>query len=148
MNIAEKHEDLELKVRTLILDGGNAYIQTSQILALSTLAQLIPLFPTLHRASYAALSSLSLSFLNGRAYCPTDGALLESASRLFAILHFTGGKVGAANLWRKSVDETLVFGWNAFIALRSTFPNEGGKTCTAFFCCLPTSKCMMQVVIN
>ncbi|KAJ7904735.1 hypothetical protein B0H14DRAFT_3421490 [Mycena olivaceomarginata] len=41
------------------------------------------------------------------------------------VLHFTGGKVGAANLWRKSVDDTLAFGWTSFLSVRSTFLVEG-----------------------
>ncbi|KAG6868167.1 hypothetical protein C0993_006835 [Termitomyces sp. T159_Od127] len=102
--IAEKSEDEELRV-----------------LILTTLARLVPLYPTLYRQSHAALSTLVLCFLNGSAPNPTNDSLLKSASRLYTALHFTGGKVGAASLWRKSLDETLIFGWNAFLALRSTF---------------------------
>jgi hypothetical protein len=94
---------------------------------MKSLARLVPLYPTLNRASYPALSSLSLRFLNGSAPNPTSEALLEAASRLYTVLPFTGGKVGAANLWRKAVDETLAFGWSAFLALRTTFPEEGKK---------------------
>ncbi|KAG6903450.1 hypothetical protein C0995_005473 [Termitomyces sp. Mi166 len=106
--IAEKNGDEEIRV-----------------LILTTLARLVPLYPTLYRSSHAALSTLVLRFLNGSAPNPTSDSLLKPASRLYTVLHFTGGKVGAASLWRKSVDETLLFGWNAFLALRSTFLNEG-----------------------
>ncbi|KAG6833947.1 hypothetical protein H0H87_007958 [Tephrocybe sp. NHM501043] len=96
-----------------------------RILILETLARLVPVYPTLYRASHTALSALSLRFLDGSAPNPTRNSLLNAASSLYSVLHFTGGKVGAANLWRKSVDETLAFGWNAFLALRTTFPNDG-----------------------
>lgn len=33
--------------------------------------------------------------------------------------------MGATNLWRKSLDETLAFGWDAFFALRTTFRDGG-----------------------
>ncbi|KAJ7240352.1 rRNA processing/ribosome biogenesis-domain-containing protein [Mycena haematopus] len=106
--LAEKHVDTELK-----------------ILILSTLALIIPLYPTLHRSSHSALSALSLSFLNGNPFKPPSLPLTRTASRLYAVLHFTGGKVGAANLWRKSVDDTLAFGWTSFLSVRSTFLVEG-----------------------
>ncbi|KAJ6515674.1 rRNA processing/ribosome biogenesis-domain-containing protein [Mycena sanguinolenta] len=102
--LAEKHVDTELKV-----------------LVLSTLALIIPLYPTLHRSSHAALSTLSLSFLNGNPFKLPSLLLTRTASRLYVVLHFTGGKVGAANLWRKSVDDTLAFGWTSFLSVRSTF---------------------------
>ncbi|KAH7930701.1 hypothetical protein BV22DRAFT_1000146 [Leucogyrophana mollusca] len=107
ISLVEKQSDLELKV-----------------LSIRTLATLVPLYPTLHRALAAALTALCLQILNGSAPSATDEELLESASRLYAVLHFTGGKVGAANLWKKSVDETLQFSWTAFLALRTTFPEQ------------------------
>ncbi|RDB22742.1 Pre-rRNA-processing protein rix1 [Hypsizygus marmoreus] len=108
IGLAEKHSDDELK-----------------ILILESLTKLVPLYPTLNRASHAALSALTLRFLSGNAPNPTRMPLLEAASQLYSVLPHTGGKVGAANLWRKSVDETLAFGWSAFFALRTTFPTEG-----------------------
>ncbi|KAF9464353.1 rRNA processing/ribosome biogenesis-domain-containing protein [Collybia nuda] len=96
-----------------------------KILILETLALLIPIYPTPHRASYSALSSLSFRFLNGGALIPTSEALLKAASRLYSVLPYTGGKVAAVTLWRKEMDETLAFGWSAFFALRTTFPEEG-----------------------
>ncbi|KAG5650307.1 hypothetical protein H0H81_012674 [Sphagnurus paluster] len=107
IGLAEKHEDEDLRV-----------------LVLETLARLVPLYPTLHRSLYAALSTLSLRFLSGSSPAPTSAALLQAASHLYTSLHCTGGKVGAANLWRKSTEETVAFGWNAFLALRSTFETE------------------------
>lgn len=88
----------------------------------------MPLYPTLNRASHPALSALSLRFLNGSVPNPTSKNLLEAASQLYCVLPFTGGKVAAANLWRKAVDDTLTFGWGAFFALRTTFPEEGEMT--------------------
>ncbi|EDR12335.1 uncharacterized protein LACBIDRAFT_292824 [Laccaria bicolor S238N-H82] len=108
-------------IAALIATAGTQSEVQLQVCALRTLAHLIPLYPTTSRASYPALSSLALQFLNGSALSPTNITLLESASQLYAVLHQTGGKVGATNLWRKSLDETLAFGWDAFFALRTTF---------------------------
>ncbi|KAJ7498714.1 rRNA processing/ribosome biogenesis-domain-containing protein [Mycena latifolia] len=108
IQLAEKHVDVDFK--TLIL---------------STLTLLIPLYPTLHKTSHPALSRLCLSFLNGSPFKPPNTLLRSAASRLYAVLHFTGGKVGAANLWRKAIDDTLAFGWTSFLSLRSTFVVDG-----------------------
>ena len=51
--------------------------------------------------------------------------MLKEASDLYSVLHYTGGKVGAANHWRKSVDDTLAFAWGALQNLRTTFPTNG-----------------------
>ncbi|KAH9939977.1 rRNA processing/ribosome biogenesis-domain-containing protein [Amylocystis lapponica] len=106
--MAEKQTDVELK-----------------LLVLSTLAYLIPLYPTLHRSLHPSLSALALRFLNGSAPKPTSEPLLAAASQLYTVLHVTGGKVGAANMWRRSFDETLGFAWAAFLNLRSTSPVSG-----------------------
>ena len=92
---------------------------------MDTLTRLITLYPNAHRASSAALSAFSLRYLNGSVISPTNSKLLDAISRLYSVLHLTGGKVGAVNLWRKSLEETLSFGWEAFFSLRSTFPDEG-----------------------
>ncbi|KAH9938362.1 uncharacterized protein B0H18DRAFT_12189 [Fomitopsis serialis] len=39
---------------------------------------------------------------------------------LYSVLPVTGGKVGAANVWRKSLDDTLGYAWNALAAMRRT----------------------------
>ncbi|KAI0065940.1 hypothetical protein BV25DRAFT_1613288 [Artomyces pyxidatus] len=93
-----------------------------KLLALETLAELIPLYPTLHKSLYGSLTTLCLRHLSGSAPKPTTVTLLSATSRLYAVLPVTGGKVGAANLWRKGIDETLTFAWAAFVALRTTFP--------------------------
>ncbi|KAK0206320.1 rRNA processing/ribosome biogenesis-domain-containing protein [Desarmillaria ectypa] len=95
-----------------------------KILLLNTLARIIPLYPNAHRSSHTALSGLCLKYLNGSSPLPTSTALLRSSSRLYAVLPATGGKVGASNLWKKTVEETLAFGWTAFSSLRSSF-SEG-----------------------
>jgi hypothetical protein len=88
---------------------------------MATLADLVPLYPTLHKASYPALSSLALRFLDGHPHTPIPSSLLNIASRLYCVIHVTGGKVGASTLWRKSLDETVKLGTNAFWCLRTTF---------------------------
>lgn len=95
------------------------------MLLLDALRRIIPLYPNIHRASQTTLSILALRFLSGNGPSPSSQVLLQSASKLYAVLHITGGKVGAATLWRKSVDETLAYGWNALLSLRTTFPGDG-----------------------
>lgn len=85
----------------------------------------MPIYPNAHRATFSNLSTLALSFLNGGYPRPTPAPVMEAAARLYSILHLTGGKVGAANLWRKALDDNLAFGWEAFHAVRTTFPTEG-----------------------
>ena len=126
--LAEKQDDREVKVCILQPCGlylTHRLIRVRQLLSLAVLARLIPLYPTLHRPQHTALQSLCLKFLNGSVPRPTDAALLEAASRLYSVLHFTGGKVGAVNLWRKSLDETLAFTRSALLSLRTSFPSEG-----------------------
>ncbi|KAK0231019.1 rRNA processing/ribosome biogenesis-domain-containing protein [Armillaria fumosa] len=95
-----------------------------KVLLLNTLARIIPLYPNAHRSSHSVLSSLCLQYLNGSAPLPTSMVLLRSSSRLYAVLPATGGKVGASNLWKKTVEEALTFGWAAFSNLRTSF-SEG-----------------------
>ncbi|KAI5893914.1 uncharacterized protein SCHCODRAFT_02539725 [Schizophyllum commune H4-8] len=102
--LVEKYTDVELKT-----------------LCLQTLSRLIPLYPTLLRPSSGALNKLTLNLLSGQYPSPTPPRILEAASGLYCCLHLTGGKVGAATAWRKTLDDTLAFGWSAFHGLRSTF---------------------------
>ena len=92
---------------------------------MDTLTRLITLYPTAHRAPSAALSAFSLRHMNGSSSTPSNTKLLDTISRLYSVLHLTGGKVGAVNLWRKSMEETLSFGHESLFSLRSTFPDEG-----------------------
>ncbi|KAF6762174.1 rRNA processing/ribosome biogenesis-domain-containing protein [Ephemerocybe angulata] len=105
------------------LAGAHADVELKE-LCLDTLARLIPIYPNAHRATFGHLSGLALSFLNGSYPRPTSTPLLEAAARLYSILHLTGGKVGAANLWRKALDDNLAFGWEALNSVRTTFPTE------------------------
>lgn len=123
--LADKQEDREVKVCAAQYSFMKLIPNIQQVLALTALARLVPLYPTLHRAHQAALQSLSLKFLDGSVPTPTDAGLLEAASLLYSVLHFTGGKVGAVNLWRKLLDEALAFARSAFQNLRTTFPSEG-----------------------
>ncbi|KAF9012654.1 rRNA processing/ribosome biogenesis-domain-containing protein [Cyathus striatus] len=89
-----------------------------------TLHRLVPVYPAAHRASHSALSKLALIHLSGDTSGTSQRSLVEACSALYCVLHFTGGKVGASGLWRNSFDETLDFGWNSFLALRTTFPSS------------------------
>lgn len=92
-----------------------------QLLVLNALTELIPLYPSLHRALQQQISALTLKCLNGSTPRPTSSDLLEAASSLYSVLHLTGGKVGGTSYWRKSLEDTLAFAWDAFHRLRSTF---------------------------
>jgi len=102
-------------------------LNSMQILCLDTLTRLVTQYPTAHRASNTNLSALSLRYLNGSSPCPTNRDLVHAASQLYSVLPLTGGKVASVNLWRKSLDETIGFGWDAFYSLRTTFPVQGKR---------------------
>ncbi len=122
--IAEDHLSRELKVshcKSLSFSGS----QHIQLLAIDALSVLIPLYPTLHKALHGRLSAVCLRQFNGTVGQPTDDSLARATSRLYSVLPFTGGKVGAAVLWRKSVEEILSIGWASLYAIRTTFPNDG-----------------------
>lgn len=88
---------------------------------LETLSHIVPLYPALHRSLSDSLSKFSLLYLNGAAPQPVPVQLVQSASQLFSVLHHTGGKVGAATQWRKSMDDTISFAWGSLLSLRTTF---------------------------
>ena len=91
-------------------------------MSLYSLTRFVTLFPTQHRALHTDLLALSSKLLNFSAYEKVDERVLAAVSQLLSALPFIGGKVGAANLWQKSVTETLASAWSAFLGLRSTFP--------------------------
>ncbi|KAI3612208.1 ribosome biogenesis protein rix1 [Moniliophthora roreri] len=92
-----------------------------KVLALKTLTRLIPIYPNVHRANHTSLSAIVLRILAEQSNHATK-ILTEPASKLYSVLHLTGGKVGAATLWRKAVDERVASAWTALSALRTTFP--------------------------
>ncbi|KAI0284276.1 rRNA processing/ribosome biogenesis-domain-containing protein [Russula aff. rugulosa BPL654] len=94
------------------------------LLAIDALSVLLPLYPTLYKALHGRLTAFCLRQINCSAGQPMDGPVVQATSRLYAVLSVTGGKVGAASLWRKSVDEILSIGWASLHALRTTFPND------------------------
>ncbi|KAJ3935036.1 MAG: rRNA processing/ribosome biogenesis-domain-containing protein [Lentinula lateritia] len=96
-------------------------------LVLKTLARLIPLYPNIHRASHATLVSIVSRIFFQSAPNHISQQLVEPACLLYSVLHYTGGKVGAANLWRKSLDDSISSAWTAFICVRTTFPDENGR---------------------
>jgi hypothetical protein len=101
------------------------YLKTRcQALAIDTLKDMVLLYPSLLRALSSSITDMCHRILNGSAPQRTNTLLLHSAASLYAALHYTGGKVGAANLWKKSVDETLQCLWAALMGLRTTFPGR------------------------
>ncbi|KAL4265026.1 Pre-rRNA-processing protein RIX1 [Pleurotus pulmonarius] len=109
INLAEKSTSTELKN-----------------LCFDTLTNLTLQYPNLNRPSHAAMSSLTLKFLSGSFPAPIDQELMVASSRLFSVLHHTGGKVASATLWRSAVDSTLSFSWSSFTALRTTSGDSSG----------------------
>ncbi|KAG6378759.1 rRNA processing/ribosome biogenesis-domain-containing protein [Boletus reticuloceps] len=88
LTIAEKHNDRDIK---------NSSIRS--------LAQLLPLYPSLHKALSQRLFALCHQIFSGSTYHATE-SLLDATVNLYAVLHFLGGKVGGTNLWRNSLDES------------------------------------------
>lgn len=95
-----------------------------KLLAIDALSVLVPLYPTLYKALHGRLSAFCLRRFNCSAGQPMDRPVAQATSRLYAVLSVTGGKVGAASLWRKSVDEILSIGWASLHALRTSFSND------------------------
>lgn len=90
-----------------------------KVLCLETLTQMVLLLPSPHKQLHSPLSALALRHLNGSSPAPSPKELVIVASKLYAVLPGTGGKVGASNMWKKSVDETLEFTQNALSWLRA-----------------------------
>ncbi|KAF9646174.1 hypothetical protein BDM02DRAFT_3100296, partial [Thelephora ganbajun] len=107
--------------QALIEISGKYESEKLKVLCLETLAQLVLLFPSSHKQLHASLSTLTLEYLNGSSPAPSPKKLMTAASKLYAVLPCTGGKVGASNLWRKSVDETLDFTQGALSWLKADF---------------------------
>ncbi|KAI0352983.1 hypothetical protein OH77DRAFT_1427754 [Trametes cingulata] len=111
---------------------GNALIAIAEketnldvnLLVIDTLAHIVSLYPSLCRPLHTALSNVALRHLNGSAPNPTPSSLVIACSHLYSVLPLTGGKVGAAGLWRKSLDDTVAFAWGAFLQVRSTYSDH------------------------
>jgi hypothetical protein len=110
-----------------------------QTLAMDTLKDMVVLYPSLHRALSPSITDMCHRILNGSAPQRTNKRLLHSAANLYAALHYTGGKVGAANLWKKSVDETIQCLWASLVGLRTTFPGRPLYLVYQYLIDLPTS---------
>ncbi|KAI9507018.1 rRNA processing/ribosome biogenesis-domain-containing protein [Russula earlei] len=93
-----------------------------KLLALDALYVLVPLYPTLFKPLHGRLCALCFRQFDCPAGRPTDVPFAQATSRLYSVLPVTGGKVGAASLWRKSVDEILSIGWRSLSAVRSSVP--------------------------
>ena len=94
------------------------------VLCLESLTEIVRVFPTSHRSMTDPLSRLCLRILDGSTRS-TPSSIASAASRLYASLHVTGGKVGGSALWRKGVDETIVFVRKALGNLRTSYAVEG-----------------------
>ncbi|KAF9247388.1 rRNA processing/ribosome biogenesis-domain-containing protein [Melanogaster broomeanus] len=110
LTIAEKHSDLNIKT-----------------LAIQSLGQLVPIYPSLHKALSQRLFALCNHIFSGSAPQVTDGPLVDATASLYSALHFLGGKVGGANLWRNSLDAVLLSSWTAWLALRTTYPASAAQ---------------------
>jgi hypothetical protein len=109
----------------IVIYETNRSLKTNcQALVMGTLRDMVILYPSLNRASSSSITNMCHQILNGSAPQRTNKLLLHNTAGLYAVLHYTGGKVGAANLWKKSVDETLQCLWAASMGLRTTFPGK------------------------
>ncbi|KAL7282519.1 hypothetical protein ACG7TL_003990 [Trametes sanguinea] len=91
------------------------------LLVIDTLSHIVSLYPSLCRPLLGPLSNVALRYLNGSTPTPMSTSMVEACSKLYCVLPLTGGKVGAAGLWRKALDDTLAFVWGAFLQLRTTY---------------------------
>ena len=123
IEIIGKYENEKLKVRVISTTLWFLLVCSScfQTLCLESLTQLVSLFPSSHKQLHTSLSALTLKYLNGSSPAPSSCKLVAAASKLYAVLPCTGGKVGASNLWRKSLDETLEFTQSALSWLKADF---------------------------
>ncbi|KAF9226650.1 hypothetical protein BS17DRAFT_775931 [Gyrodon lividus] len=110
LTIAEKYNDLDIKT-----------------LVIQSLGQLVPIYPSLHKALSQRLFALCNHIFSGVALQATDGPLFDATANLYAALHFLGGKVGGTTLWRNSFDAVLQSSWAAWLALRTTFPASAAQ---------------------
>lgn len=127
IEIVGKYESEKLKVRPSLIAVRlpDCLLVPLEVLCLETLSQLVSLFPSSHKQLHASLSALTLKYLNGSSPAPSPMKLVTASSKLYATLPCTGGKVGASNLWRKSVDETLEFTQEALSWLKADFQGVG-----------------------
>jgi hypothetical protein len=108
------------------------------------------MYPAQHKANHSNFSAQSLKILGGSAPKPIDRALLQAAARLYTTLHLTAGKVGAPGMWRQNVEETIAFAWEAFVGLRTTFPENGefSSTPTRFWPIERTFQMLVEINIT
>ncbi|KAH8830389.1 hypothetical protein DL96DRAFT_1592690 [Flagelloscypha sp. PMI_526] len=92
-----------------------------RIYCFDTLTMMISLHPSLHRQLQPSIAQASLRFLDRNSPDPINHRILHAASKTYSVLPVTGGKVAAANLWRKSVQDTLQSASQAIRSLRLTF---------------------------
>jgi hypothetical protein len=71
-----------------------------------------------------------MRILNESAEGKTTSAISNAAANFYAVLPFTGGKGGAANLWRTALDENIAFTLEAFGSLRTTIARGSDRTST------------------
>ncbi|KAH9965998.1 rRNA processing/ribosome biogenesis-domain-containing protein, partial [Russula dissimulans] len=107
---------VSLALIVIIEDHPNRELK---LLALDALSVLVPLYSALYKAPHGRLSALCLRQSNCSARQPLDDSFARATSRLYSVLPATGGKAGAASLWRKSVDEILSIGWGSLSAVSS-----------------------------
>ncbi|TFL00553.1 rRNA processing/ribosome biogenesis-domain-containing protein [Pterulicium gracile] len=97
--------------------------QSFQVLIMDAMRRLLKTYPTLLKPSYQSISALTLKHLNGGSPTPVHPSLLDSASKLFASLHYTGGKAGSSSLWKTNIEETVRLARTALAEIRTTFPS-------------------------
>jgi hypothetical protein len=81
-------------------------------MALATLAQVVPLYPTLHRQLVSQITAICLANLRGSFPVPVPRERAALSAQLLAVLHLADGKVGAGAAWRMLVDNAVGSAWD------------------------------------
>ncbi|EJU06292.1 hypothetical protein DACRYDRAFT_44452, partial [Dacryopinax primogenitus] len=74
-----------------------------RLLAMRTLTRMLASYPNAHRSLQTQLNNICLANMRGVSLTPTPAALRQASAALFAMVCVTGGKVGAADIWKKTM---------------------------------------------
>jgi hypothetical protein len=99
-------------------------------MSLATLAQMVSLYPTLHRQLVSQITAICLANLQGSFPVPLPQGRVALSAQLLAALHLTDGKVGAGAAWRKLVDDAVGSAWECLGEM------GGGKGTSTGACCV------------
>ncbi|KZO98064.1 hypothetical protein CALVIDRAFT_554136 [Calocera viscosa TUFC12733] len=102
-----------------LCDGDKAPLDL-KVLCLRTLSHMLHLYPNAHRSLQTSLNNLCMANLKGASPTPTQGDLRRASATLFAMVSVTGGKVSAADTWKKNMLGALRAASDCVKVLRAT----------------------------